>query len=121
MKKTIGILATLAMLKLCSVAAMDEIDVECGRGWIGSICSEHELDQEFGQVTSYVSSHEAAWSIDQVGGGGIGSYGVRQILTGSFDYTHRYETYHEYAMAQVIEMLMDQQDYLRFHQTVQPW
>jgi hypothetical protein len=68
MKKLLCIL--VALIAISAVAASVDVDVECGKGIDGWICSEGELGTEFDTVTGYINGNEAAWEKDEVGGGG---------------------------------------------------
>lgn len=112
MKKTICLLVCLLCFSLAAVA-MDDIDVDCGR-FGGIICSEWELDEEFDEVTGYVSDNEEAWSKDEVGGGGGGmsSAGLGRYLMGDRDLFDSYESYYQwelerFALKEYVDARMD--------------
>lgn len=69
MKKLICLL--VALIAIGAVAASVDVDVNCKSGWWDpDTCRDNELTGEFDTVTGYINGNEAAWTKDEVGGGG---------------------------------------------------
>ena len=97
-----GIMLTLLTV---SVSAMDDVDVNCHEGFLNSeICRDSELQDEFDEVTDYVSGNEADWLKDTAGvtnnynGGGIGMHSLSSYLVGIYTLFEKFDTLIDYLL-----------------------